>query len=727
MQAMSFRRSAAVALVLASAAYAAFPADVAPDMFPFVIGANADGAASDMSFLLRAPSGRDGFVRTEGEHFVNDRGVVRFNGVNLVGPACFPSHAEAERLAARLAHLGLNMVRLHYFDTWAYGSNFMKAPMPALFKNDPKSSCVVDEAQRDRLEYLVAQFKKRGIYLNVNLHVAHELDERDGIPKTPWANRGPDFFYGPLVEKEREYARDLLSHVNPYTGLALKDDPVVAIVEINNENGMFSTWPNGLLDGGEKFGREYQDEFRRQWQEFSGSKKDYLRARAPGPAYTQAETNQFFRFLAHVDSSYFSGMRDFLRGEVGVKVPISFTQLDYCTPHTLAESELVDIHLYWTHPSVVNVPKGIDIRLGPHRGIEWSFRSESMFASDLYEKTYDEDFVPHRATMRVKGRPFTVSETSSPYPNWYGAEFNPFLRALAAFQDWAGVVTHSWNNDVDPAPRHTTYFFSYAARTDCLAHFPAMAAMFLRGDVAPAAERVDVGESSETYFSRLAAHGLARAGVHASPARISGGKFRSSEILVRGIGVDLSRDETQVPPLSDAVRAQMDRHVYAGPQMRLDQNDPRHPFFVVTAANTKLFSGFPSLRSFDLGDGVSVEPGATRLGWCMVSLVSLNADGFGPGSRVLLAATGLSHNGGARFTHIDGTRWTSPDDDFGHGETVVEGVRARIALRGGPAAKCRALDGDGNPVRDVQVRVAGDGVVIDIGPEFRTVWYEISL
>ena len=710
---------------LAAAFGAASAALGAQEMFPFVIGANADGTASDVSFLLRAPTGCDGFVRTEGEHFVNDRGTVRFNGVNLVGPACFPSHAEAERLAARLAHLGINMVRLHYFDTWAYGSNFMKAPMPALFKNDPKSSCIIDEAQRERLEYLVAQFKKRGIYLNVNLHVAQELDERDGIPKTPWANRGPDFFYWPIVEKEREYARNLLSHVNPYTGLAMKDDPVVAIVEINNENGMFSTWTNGLLDGGDRFGREYQDEFRRQWREFSGSEKDYLRAKAPGPAYTQAETNRFFRFLAHVDGAYFTGMRDFLRREVGVKVPISYTQLDYCTPHTLAESELVDVHLYWTHPSVVNVPKGVNVRRGPHRGIEWYFRNESMFASGRYEKPYDEDFVPHRATMRVKGRPFTVSETSSPYPNWYGAEFNPFLRALAAFQDWAGVVTHSWNNDLDPAPRHTTFFFSYAARTDCLAHFPAMAAMFLRGDVAPAAERVDVGESSETYFGRIAANGLAHAGVHASPARISGGRFRSSEILVRGIGVDLSRDETSVPPLPKDVLDKMDMHIYAGPQMRLDQSDPQHPFFVVTASNAKFFSGFSSMRPFDLGDGVSVAPGTTRLGWCTVSLVSLGGNGFGPGSRVLLAATGLSHNGGAKFRHLEGSRWTSRDDDFGREDTVVEGVRARIVLPCG-AASCRALDGDGRPVRDVPVRCEGGSATIDIGPEFRTVWYEIT-
>ena len=725
-------------------------AGVSEDMFPFAIKANGANPAMDMSFLLPAPAGRDGFVRTEGEHFVNDAGRIRFNGVNLVGAACFPDHANAERLAERLSRLGLNIVRVHYIDTWAYGSNFMKAPMAALFKKDPKSNCIVDESQRERFEYLVAQLKRRGIYLNMNLHVAHELDERDGIPKTPWANRGPDFFYAPLVEKEKEYARDVLGHVNPYTGLALKDDPCVAMVEINNENGMFSTWANGLLDGAlrsdgvlavgggsgvdggdavatqvETFGPVYQDELRRQWRAFSGSEKDYLRARATGPVYTTAETNTFFRFLAHVDETYFNTMRECLVRELGVKVPVYATQLDYCTPHTLAKFDIVDIHLYWTHPSWGEMPKGVNLRQGPHRGVPWFFRNESMIASKRYERPYDEDFVPHRATMRVRGRPFMVSETAAPYPNWYGAEFNPFIRALAAFQDWGAVITHSWNNDLDPEPDHTTFFFSFAGRTDCLAHFPAMAAMFLRGDVTPAVERIDVNEDAETYYNRLAAKGLARAGVHASPARISGGKFRSSEILMRGIGVDLAGASEPFKPLEAKKAAEMDAGVYDNGQFRLDQGDPQHAFFLVRTKNTKLFTGFSSLREFDLGDGVKVTPGTTKLGWCTVSLVSLSGDGFGRGSRILLAATGLSHNGGAKFSHLEGSLWHSRDDDFGTATTVTEGVRAKIALPFA-GARCRALDGDG--VRGCAVPVtAADGVsTIEIGPEYKTVWYEVE-
>ena len=38
---------------------------------------------------------------------------------------------------------------------------------------------------------------------------------------------------------EKEYARELLSHVNPYTGMSYLKDPVVAVVELNNEDALW--------------------------------------------------------------------------------------------------------------------------------------------------------------------------------------------------------------------------------------------------------------------------------------------------------------------------------------------------------------------------------------------------------------------------------------------------------------------------------------------------------
>ena len=41
-----------------------------------------------------------------------------------------------------------------------------------------------------------------------------------------------------MIQLQKKYAHDLLTHVNPYTKLAYASDPAVAMVEINNENSL---------------------------------------------------------------------------------------------------------------------------------------------------------------------------------------------------------------------------------------------------------------------------------------------------------------------------------------------------------------------------------------------------------------------------------------------------------------------------------------------------------
>ena len=60
--------------------------------------------------------------------------------------------------------------------------------------------------------------------------------------------KGVDNFFPPMIEQQRDFARALLTHVNPFTGLAYTADPAVAFIEINNENGLMSEWNGGSLD-----------------------------------------------------------------------------------------------------------------------------------------------------------------------------------------------------------------------------------------------------------------------------------------------------------------------------------------------------------------------------------------------------------------------------------------------------------------------------------------------
>ena len=80
----------------------------ADDMFPFPIQTlNANHDATDMSWMNERPAGKSGFVSVKDGHFVDGKGKrVRFLGVNIGYSGCFPEHAIAEKLAARLAKLG---------------------------------------------------------------------------------------------------------------------------------------------------------------------------------------------------------------------------------------------------------------------------------------------------------------------------------------------------------------------------------------------------------------------------------------------------------------------------------------------------------------------------------------------------------------------------------------------------------------------------------------------
>lgn len=693
----------AIALILA-AALAVAPSD--EGLFPFVIRPDAADTVTDMSGLLPKPAGKNGFLRRDGEHFVDARGnVVRLNGMNLTARGNFPTHAEADRLALHFARLGINCLRLHYFDTVGYANCFQPL-QPCLFKKDASGrATIVDEEMRDRLEYMIAAFKRNGVYINMNLHVAHELGPADGIRKTCWANRGVDFFVRELIDAEKAYARDLLAHVNPHTGLALADDPTMALVEINNENALMQVYWSQTL---QKEGADpwYLAEFHR------------LRE-AAGYANT---TNGINKFIIETEKRYFREMTAFLKDEIGVKCPVYGTQQDYTAAWVMADTgEVVDSHIYWTHPGWEN-PKGTDGRVGRLvPDVKWHFINKSLVAAGLNNGGNVENSIARRGGRRVTGLPFVTSECAAPYPNWYGAEYQPMLHAYAAFQDWAGVFAYSWNNASTAFPDCSEYFFSYSSRTDCLAHFPAACAMFLRGDVARANRRLDVAVDVDARLANNRGGYTPLAVI--DPESASNGKVPNAVFLKHAVGVDLRKGP--VPESAAVACATNGMIVCDTDEITLHRAEGERGFFSVSVRNVKYLSGYVSGKRFDL-DGVVFAPGTTKLGWCAVSLTSQKGDGIRAGSRLLLAATGYTHNGGAVFHRQGDFKWGGVAAELGTGKVVTEGVPLAVTLPVG-AAKCWALDETGTRTGAVPVAVRDGLATVAVGPEYKTVWYEIQL
>jgi len=212
----------------------------AADLFPFVLPwDDAAASATDVSAWLEKPAGRSGFIAAKNGHLFAGDTRQRFIGVNVAFGANFPTHADAEKIAARMAKFGINCVRFHHMD--------MQSAPAGIFAGDGRT---LDPERLDRLDYFISQLKERGIYADLNLHVSRTYpdlpaSEKEGSPKF---DKGVDNFAAAMIALQKDYARALLTHVNPYTKSAYTDEPAVAFIEINNENALLDEWHIGGLD-----------------------------------------------------------------------------------------------------------------------------------------------------------------------------------------------------------------------------------------------------------------------------------------------------------------------------------------------------------------------------------------------------------------------------------------------------------------------------------------------
>jgi hypothetical protein len=258
---------------LAQSAQAARDSDRS-SWFPFSLPW-ADDSPSwvDASDLLLDHRGQDpsavidarGFVRTDSDgHFVfsNSGRRARFWGTNLSFganfPPCpdFPPQADlgeiddihaAEKLAAQLARLGFNAVRLHHMD---------RSERPrGIWLDAGVDTQQIDPVQLGRLDYFVYQLKQHGIYVDLNLHVSRVFTPSDGVTYADALydsgisyDKGATLFDPVMIALQLQYARQLLQHVNPYTGLRYAEDPLFLTTETTNEDSFFLAFAHDALN-----------------------------------------------------------------------------------------------------------------------------------------------------------------------------------------------------------------------------------------------------------------------------------------------------------------------------------------------------------------------------------------------------------------------------------------------------------------------------------------------
>lgn len=213
--------------------------------FPFALPVDDNTSSVFLPAFPASPITEAKRVVPEGRQFVRQGEAIRFWGVNITSSACFPTHTEAETIARRLRKMGINLVRFHHLDNPAWAGN-----EGTIFLNSQDNTLQIDPVSMDRLNYFISRLKQEGVYVNLNLHVTRTFRLNDGVPL---ADSIADFgkvvtLYDPQLQAlQKEYANELLAQVNPYTGITLALDPVVVMVEMNNENSIYGWWKSNAL------------------------------------------------------------------------------------------------------------------------------------------------------------------------------------------------------------------------------------------------------------------------------------------------------------------------------------------------------------------------------------------------------------------------------------------------------------------------------------------------
>lgn len=396
------------------------PAFAADRYYPFAVDQDKLGGAVDFSSLNHTLTPADRVFVRDGRFYrvgpdlkpnTRDDERVRFFGVNMAFGANFPEPADAARIAKRLRKLGVNLVRMHHMDT-SPDANPENAR--SLLTTGPYPT--LNPISVQRLRGFLDAFKAEGVYVNLNLHVGYTFrPDVDKIPALPEGTRIPTqskplhIFYPRMVQLQTEYTSKVIS------ALKLKNDPVLAMVEIDNETSLLQAFQSGQV---QKYVLgEYKAELDRQWEAYQ---KEH------------ANTN-YVLFLADRDRAYLRAMLDAVREGTDKFVPVAGTQVGYGGLMNLdshKDLDYQDQHFYIDHYAF------------PHRAWDshdWRIRDMSSVGSGLAA------FL-NMAASREAGKPYTVSEFNQPWPNRQAAEIDPTLAAFGAFQDWDSIMHFAYEH-----------------------------------------------------------------------------------------------------------------------------------------------------------------------------------------------------------------------------------------------------------------------------------------
>jgi len=438
------------------------------------------GSALDFSGmgLQDAPAGKYGWLKNVGGHFEFEGRPgkpQRFYGVNLCFSANFPDKDLADEIVTRLVRLGYNTVRIHHYEGH---EGVVKGSKDRLSLN---------EEWTKRLDYLLYRAIEKGIYITTDLFTTRPVMWRDiGFDRDGSVNKqvykNLVGVHAPAFENWKTFSRNFLTHVNPYTGRRYADEPGLPLISLINEGNLSWCW--------EKI--KHEEPMKAAWKKWLAAKRAADPSFAKGVSDDSTKINNwnaaFTYFAADVEDDLSRREREFLRS-IGVKALLTSQNCgNHYTPLMAMREkryDYVDDHFYVDHPHFIARP--------------WVLPSKCPNTNPVLSGGLP---LVSKAYTRMPSKPFCITEWNFSGPGMYRGVGGIMTGAMAALQNWDGLWRFAYSHREEILHDRSGFPGYFDVGSDPLgqASDRASVCLFLRGDMAPLADRLALAVTPDTFM-----------------------------------------------------------------------------------------------------------------------------------------------------------------------------------------------------------------------------------
>ena len=200
-------------------------------------------------------------------------------------------------------------------------------------------------------------------------------------------------------------------------------------------------------------------------------------------------------FLCQLEADYWESMNNYLKKNLKVKTLTFGTALPCAPVSVMSSFDVVDSHAYWHHPS---------------------FPSSSWNTKDFFVKNQslttakDGGTLANLASMRVYGKPFSVTEYDHPYPSQFSSEMMPMYAVYASLQDWDCIYSFCYElSQRNPDTQKITGYFDQTSNPAKICGTPLAARIFREFKIKPLSKGVYYTITDENELRAIAERGSA--------------------------------------------------------------------------------------------------------------------------------------------------------------------------------------------------------------------------